>query len=259
MQSVQLLGVRVDALTKAELIQYIDDGVRAKAHVVVAYVNVQAINLAQEDPAFREFLNSSGAVFCDGFGVVAGARLLGHRLPERMTPPDWIWELAERAEVRGWRLFLLGARPTVAERAGCILRSRFPALRIVGTEHGYFGKRRDDPDNRRIVTAINAAKPDILVVGFGMPLQELWLQENWPELRVNVALPTGALLDYVSGQVRRGPPWMTQHGLEWLARLVIEPRRLWRRYLIGNPRFLWAVLRERVQHQTKRPDGRVQG
>jgi len=259
MRSIQVLGVRVDPLTKAELIQYIDDAVRAKAHVVVANVNAQAINLAQKEPSFREFLNNSGAVFCDGFGVVAAARLLGYRLPQRMTPPDWIMELAERAEARRWRLFLLGARPTVAETAGRILRSQFPALQIVGTQHGYFDKTIGHPDNRRAVEAINAANPDILVVAFGMPMQEFWLQENWADLKVHVALPAGALLDYVSGTVRRGPRWMTQHGFEWLARLVIEPRRLWRRYLIGNPRFLWAVLRERVRRQAEPPRGRVQG
>ena len=258
MQSVQLLGVRVDPLTKAELIQYIDDAVRAKAHVVVANVNVQATNLAQKEPSFRDFLNGSGAVFCDGFGVLLGASLLGHRIPERITFADWTWDFAEHAQKRRWGLFFLGAKPGVAERAGDALRARYPDLRILGSHHGYFDKSRDHPENRRVIETINAAEPDVVLVGFGMPAQEFWLRDNWADVKAHVALPAGAAFDYVSGRVRRGPRWMTEHGLEWLARLAIDPRRLWRRYLIGNPRFLWAVLRERVR-QTKRPGGRVQG
>ena len=255
MQSVEFLGVRVDSLTKAELIQYIDDAVRAKAHVVAANVNVQAINLAQEDPAFREFLNSSGAVFCDGFGVILGARLLGHTIPERMTFADLTWDLAEHAQKRRWRMFFLGGKPEVAEKAAAALRDRYPDLRIVGSHHGYFDKSRCHLENRRVIETINAAEPDILLVGFGMPVQEFWLRDNWVDVKAHVALPAGAAFDYVSGSVRRGPRWMTQHGLEWLARLAIEPRRLGRRYLIGNPRFLWAVLKEGARRQIKQPRG----
>jgi N-acetylglucosaminyldiphosphoundecaprenol N-acetyl-beta-D-mannosaminyltransferase len=253
MRSIQVLGVRVDPLTKVDLIQYIDEAVRSKAHVVVANVNAHALNLAQKDPSFREFLNGSGAVFCDGFGVILGARLLGHRIPERITFADWTWDLAEEAQTRRWRLFLLGARPGVAERAGVALRSRYPALQIVGFQHGYFEKTRGHPENQRVIKMINAAETDVLVVGFGMPSQEFWLRDNWANVRAHVALPAGAALDYVSGRVRRGPLWMTQHGLEWLARLVIEPRRLWRRYLIGNPSFLWRVICERARRPPASP------
>ena len=259
MKSVQLLGVRVDPLTKAELIQYIGDAVRAKAHVVVANVNVQAINLAQKEPSFRGFLNGSGAVFCDGFGVIFGASLLGHRIPERITFADWTWDLAEHAQKHRWRLFFLGAKPGVAEKAGDALRTRYPDLRILGFHHGYFDKTPGHPENQRVIETINAAEPDVLLVGFGMPVQEFWLRDNWVDVKAHVALPVGAVFDYVSGRVRRGPRWMTQHGFEWLARLVIEPRRLWRRYLIGNPRFLWAVLKERIRRQAKRPEGPIQG
>ena len=92
----------------------------------------------------------------------------------------------------------------------------------------------------------NAVKPNILIVGFGTPLKERWLMENWDRIEVNVALTGGAVFDYVSGELRRAPRWMTDHGLEWLARLIIEPCRLWKRYLIGNPLFLWRVLKQRL-------------
>jgi len=119
-------------------------------------------------------------------------------------------------------------------------------LRIVGTYHGYFDKTPGSPGNEAVIQAINAVKPNILIVGFGMPLQERWLMENWDRVEASVALTGGAVFDYVSGDLRRPPCWMTSHGLEWLGRLLIEPRRLWQRYLIGNPLFLWRVLKQRL-------------
>jgi N-acetylglucosaminyldiphosphoundecaprenol N-acetyl-beta-D-mannosaminyltransferase len=242
---VSLLGVEVDALRLDQVLAAIEETVGARRRAIVAYANVHAINLAQELPWFRTFLNRCDIVFCDGFGVKWGARLLGARIPERFTPPDWLGRLAETASRRGWGVFLLGARPGVAERAAARLRERFPALRIVGAHHGYFDKAPDSQENAAVIGAIAAARPDLLIVGFGMPAQERWLLENWDRLDTSVALTVGAALDFVAGEVRRAARWMTDHGLEWLGRLLIEPRRLWRRYLVGNPLFLYRVLRQR--------------
>jgi len=171
---------------------------------------------------------------------------LGYNIPQRITYADWMWQLAEFAESHGFTLFFLGARPGVADKAAARLKERFPNLRIVGTRHGYFDKDAGSPENEAVIRKINAAKPNILIVGFGMPLQECWLMENWDRIEANVALTGGAVFDYVSGELPRGPRWMTDHGLEWLARLIIEPRRLWKRYLIGNPLFLWRVVKQRL-------------
>lgn len=244
---VHLLGVRIDSVSLAQLLQRIGQQVQQRQHAIVANVNVHAMNLAYSQPWFRAFLNQSDLVFCDGFGVKWGARLLGEHIPERITYADWTWDLAAFAAHSGYTLFLLGARPEVIEAAAARLRQRFPALRIVGTQHGYFDKTPGSSENQAVIQAINAAQPDILLVGFGMPLQERWLQENWPHIQAHVALTGGAVFDYISGSTRRGPRWMTNNGLEWLARLLIEPRRLWRRYLLGNPLFVWRVLRQRIQ------------
>jgi N-acetylglucosaminyldiphosphoundecaprenol N-acetyl-beta-D-mannosaminyltransferase len=119
-------------------------------------------------------------------------------------------------------------------------------LRIVGVFHGYFNKSAGGKENEKVIAQINRCHPDVLIVGFGMPLQEKWLAENLSKLEIKVAMPGGAVFDYMSGRIRRAPRWMTDHGLEWLGRLLIEPRRLWRRYLIGNPLFLLHVIWERM-------------
>jgi N-acetylglucosaminyldiphosphoundecaprenol N-acetyl-beta-D-mannosaminyltransferase len=125
------------------------------------------------------------------------------------------------------------------------LRERYPSLEIAGTHHGYFDKDPTSVSNSHVVELINSASPDILLVGFGMPIQEQWLKDNWETIEARAAITGGAVLDYTSGALRRGPRLLTDHGLEWLARLLIEPRRLWRRYVIGNPMFLARVLRQR--------------
>lgn len=244
-EPIDLLGVRIHPVHLHELLDYISRTIAEDRRAIVTNVNVRAMNLAYEQPWFREYLNTSALVFCDGFGVKWGAALVGRHLPERMTPPDWLPDLARLAAQQRWRVYLLGARPGIASEAAIALQRDEAArgLFVVGTHHGYFHKRRESAENRAVVAHINSVRPHLLLVGFGMPLQERWLYENWHDLHVNVALPVGAAFDYLAGVVPRAPRWMTDHGLEWLGRLLIEPRRLWRRYLIGNPLFLWRLLR----------------
>lgn len=245
-ESVTLLGVRIHTLSAGELIEFITDTVSAGRKACVAYVNTYAINLSIEVPWFRDFINSADVTYCDGFGVKWGARLAGLKIAHRFTPPDWISRLAVECVRQEISLFLLGARPGVAPRAAMALQKHFPGLNIVGTHHGYFDKKPDSVENAQVLEEIRAARPDILIVGFGMPLQEHWLVENWQHIQAKVVVPAGALIDYLAGEVPRAPRWMTDHGMEWFGRLVIEPRRLGRRYLVGNPKFLWRILMDRL-------------
>jgi N-acetylglucosaminyldiphosphoundecaprenol N-acetyl-beta-D-mannosaminyltransferase len=238
--------VGVNPLTVDELHAEIERLVRGAEHGLVLNVNAHCLNLCYEDPKLRKFLNGAEVVFCDGAGVVLAARMLGRRIPERITYADWIWQLADLAAARGFSLYFLGARPGVAQEAAKRLRVRYPDLEIAGVRHGYFDHSARSPENEAVVEEINAAAPDILLAGLGMPLQERWLMENWQRLDVRVALNCGGVFDYVSGRVRRGPRALTDNGFEWLARLLVEPRRLWRRYLIGNPLFLLRVLKQRL-------------
>ncbi|MCL6510930.1 MAG: WecB/TagA/CpsF family glycosyltransferase [Anaerolineae bacterium] len=252
--SIQLLGVRVHILTATDLIARIVHCAASNRRTIVAYVNAHGLNLAYEHPELRDFFNrTAGWVFCDGFGVKWGAQLAGLPAPYRYTPPDWIGQLCSACVAGGRSLFLLGGRPGIAEQAANALQQQHAGLKVVGTHHGHFDKRPESRENHDVLTLIEAAQPDILLVGFGMPTQEYWLRDNWDRLpAVRVALTVGALFDYLSGSAQRAPRWMTDHGLEWAGRLVAEPRRLWRRYLIGNPLFLARVLRQRLGRSPNR-------
>lgn len=256
---IEILGVGVDLVDVEALHREILAMCRATRETgegcaPVLNVNANCLNLAWSRPWLRRTLNEASLVFCDGVGVALAARILSLPTPTRITYADWTWQLAGFAAREGLTIYLLGARPGVAEEAACSLRRRHPALRIAGAEHGYFDKSAGSPENEAALARISGASPDILVVGFGMPLQERWISENRHRLDCGVVLAGGAALDYVSGRARRGPRFLTDNGLEWLARLAIEPRRLWRRYVLGNPLFLARVIRARLSGL--RPPGR---
>lgn len=241
-----ILGINVTPTTVNELHAHIEKIILEGHHELILNVNVNCVNLAYQHPWLREFLNSADTVFCDGFGVMLGAKILGYKISERITYADWMWQLSEFAEPREFTFFYLGGRPGIAEKAAGKIRNRFPGIKIVGTAHGFFNKEKSSPENREIIRKINLLEPNILVLGFGMPTQEKWLMENWSDIDANIALTGGATFDYISGELRRAPLWMTAHGLEWLGRLLIEPKRLWKRYILGNPIFLWRVLLQRI-------------
>lgn len=249
-ERINILGVGVDPISVPELHARILDAVRAGRHALVLNVNVHALNLCYRDPVLRSFFNAAPVVFCDGTGVMLAARLLGRRIPERITYADWVWRLADFAESQGISLFFLGARPGVADKAATRLRARYPNLKIVGVHHGYFDHDLGAPENEAVLEEINSSRSDVLLVGFGMPLQERWLMQNWERIDARVALTGGAVFDYVSGELRRGPRLLTDNGFEWLARLFVEPKRLWHRYVVGNPLFLMRVLKQRLAQRT---------
>ena len=158
---------------------------------------------------------------------------------------DWVRSLSEQGDPLA-AFIVDGLGTVVAEQAAARLRRRFPKIKIVGVRHGYFDKNPESAENAELVAVINQLRPNILIAGMGMPVQERWLMENWERLNVNVFLTGGAVFDYISGKLSRAPRWMTENGLEWLGRLLIEPRRLWKRYILGNPLFLWRVFTREI-------------
>lgn len=237
MRQVDVLGVGVDSLDRAGLLDAVARLVEARGRAVVAYANVHVLNVAARDERLRAFLNAADLCYCDGEGVRLGARVLGERLPERMTGADWIWDFAARAEGR-WRVAWIGGEPGVTEAAAAKLRERHPGLEVLA-EHGFHEAWAP------VVARVNAWRPDIVLVGMGTPTQERWAEDWRPRLDAPVLWVLGATADFVSGKVDRGPAWLHTRQ-EWLARLVTEPRRLWRRYLVGNAVFLARVAGQRV-------------
>ncbi len=245
-----IAGLGVHPVRLAEVLRWIHHAVSSGQQVTAMYANAYAVTLAQADPTFRAAMGQADLVFCDGVGVRLASWLLGTPLPERFTPPDWIGQLAACCAREGYRLFLLGAQPEVVALAAERLRACEPTLQVA-VHHGYFDPH--SAENERVLAHIAEAAPQVMLVGMGMPRQEQWMVENKRSHSVPVVISVGALFDYLAGHRRRGPAWMTDHGLEWLCRLWYEPGRLGHRYLVGNPRFAWLILRQWWQRRTAKP------
>jgi N-acetylglucosaminyldiphosphoundecaprenol N-acetyl-beta-D-mannosaminyltransferase len=247
-KKVNVLGVEVDTYRLSDLLNLIRSTVSAQHHLLITHTHVRGLHLAYENQWFRDFLNQSDIVYCDGMGVKMAARLLGHYIPERYTLADWYDQLIELAHHNDFSFYFLGNPLGVADLAAKKLQKTYPGLKITGTHHGFFDPSPESPESQQIAAEISALKPNILLVGLGMPAQEQWLQENWEQIKpnVNVAITCGAIFEYMAGTLQHGPDWMTQNYMEWLFRLFDRPDRYARRYFRDNPLLLVRVLRQKL-------------
>jgi len=243
--ALRILGLQLHPVSVENVHAFIEEVIRRREKALVMNLNIHAVNLALKRPWMRKILNQAQLVMCDSDGVRRGVRWLGMNPPPKITFDRWIWQLADFAAQRGFRLYFLGANPGVAEEASSRLKEKNPRLQVVGTRHGYFEKK--GPENERVVSEINRVKPDILIVGFGMPQQEEWLSENWERLDAHILMPAGAVFDYTSGRAKRAPEWMIRCHLEWSYRLSQEPLRLFVRYVFGNPYFFLRIFLEKCK------------
>ncbi len=238
-----LLGVRVDRLTQQQAIERIDEiVVQHKENLVtppcqqVVTVNTEFVMMAQYDTVFRNIINHAALVVADGIGIVWGTRYIGKATPERVTGTDMLVELARLCANKGYRLYLLGAAPGVAEEAAIRLQAFAPGLQIAGTYAGSPAPAEEDA----IIERVRTADADILCVAYGAPAQEIWIARNLSRLPVAVAMGVGGAYDFLSGRQLRAPQSMQRLGLEWLYRLYREPWR-WRR-MLAIPRFMLLVV-----------------
>lgn len=231
-----ILGVAFDALTLDEAEERADALLRARRGGYIVTANPEIVLHSREDAAYAAAVNGADLVLADGVGDLYAARILGTPLPERVAGSDLTPRLLSRLAERGGSVFLYGARPGVAERAGEALRSACPGLRIAGTENGYIS------DETALFTALDKEQPDLLLLGLGVPRQELWMARN--RQRTNaVMIGVGGLLDVFAGDIPRAPEAWQKLGLEWLYRLLREPRRIKR--MIRLPEILLLAARER--------------
>lgn len=236
--TVCLLGVEIDTVDTGELCEKIVDFAGGGPTRSVMYVNADCMLITQKNKEYRLVLNTADLVYADGVGVVYGAKLWGHTLPGRSTAADFMPDFCRTFADKGLRLFFLGAKPGVARAAADRLMEKIPHLMVVGTHHGYFKQE----ETQQVIAEVNGADPDIVVIGFGAPAQELWIRDHAGQLNASVLWGVGGLFDFLSGRTPRGPQWLLDNGFEWLCRLIAEPKRLWRRYLLGNTKFVLSLL-----------------
>ncbi len=242
---LMILGVRADQIDMAGALAHIEallDQHRNQsgpAHHIIT-VNPEFVWAARTHLAFRETINQAALVLPDGMGIIWASHILGQPFPERVTGADLLPRLSERCARRGYRLFLLGAAPGVAEEAARVLQQRCPGLQIAGT---YAGSPAP-AEAEHILALIREAQPDVLTVAYGAPQQELWIRQHAQalgEAGVGVAIGVGGAYDFLAGRVARAPGWTQRAGLEWLFRLLRQPRRAWRmRVLLPMGALVWA-------------------
>lgn len=240
-RSVDILGVRVDDVTYGEALEIIETFIAEGGPHQIATPNPEFVVYAQKCPEFRRVLNASALSIPDGGGLLIAGRLLKRPIREQVRGTDLAYRLMERAAQRGYSVFLLGAAPGVAEEAGRRFTAAYPGLRVIGT---YAGSADAAADEQARSAIMSQGRPDIILVAFGAPKQDMWLARNLPALGIPVGIGVGGVFDFVSGRVKRAPLWMRRLGLEWLYRLIKQPWR-WRRQL-ALPRFLLFVLHSRL-------------
>jgi len=228
---LSLCGVRVDAVTLPNLIQVVADCITTREKLLILNHNLHSLYLYKSDSAFRAAYSQASMAYIDGLPVVWLGKAAG--LPvnteHRITFLDSFEAFLSKASDRRWRVFYLGSTDAVLTKALSILQARFPLLEISGRS-GFFAK--SGPESREVIAQINDYRADVLFVGMGMPVQEIWLSNYHSELRVPAVLTSGATLDYVIGEAYRPPAWAGPLGLYGVFRFFSDPRRLWRRYLI---------------------------
>lgn len=234
--SVRILGIRVDDVTMEETVTLCASWIASGRPHQIVTVNPEFVMAAQHNAAFRVTLREADLAIPDGAGLLWASRVQGQPLRERVAGSDLVPRFAASSAQDGYRLYLLGAAPGVAEEAANVLAVEYPGVKIAGTFAG--SPARDEEDD--IVARIRAADPDMLFVAYGAPKQDLWIRRNMARLGVPVCMGVGGAFDFIAGVARRAPLWMQQANLEWLHRLIREPWR-WRR-MLALPRFAWAVL-----------------
>jgi exopolysaccharide biosynthesis WecB/TagA/CpsF family protein len=242
---VEILGVPIARIDVATALDEIERLYEADEPEIVAYANAHTLNLARSDASYKELLRNAGIILGDGAGVMMAARVNRAPLPVNLNGSDFNPQILERAAARGWTVYLLGGKPGVAERTAARWSGELPGLEVVGTSHGH-GPREEWGE---LAASIRSTGAGLVMVAMGNPLQERWLEQYLPATGARLGVGVGAFFDFSAGEVPRAPSWMNRMGIEWLYRLYQEPRRLWRRYVLGNPLFLSRVAKERLSRR----------
>lgn len=236
-KKINLLGARMDALNDEEFIERIVAFASSGRRKTILYMNANNFNISFRDKEYRKIISLADLVYADGQIIVWISRLLGVPLPGRLNAADFFDKFCSRAQENKLRLFFLGGEDGAVKEAVANLKTRFQDLDISGFADGYFHHKTEEG----VIEEINRVSPHVLIVGLGVPKQEKWIYEHIDNLDVNALWAVGGLFNLLSGRHKRAPLWMRKLGFEWVFRLCQEPSRLWKRYVIGNPVFLFRV------------------
>ena len=235
--SISIHGIRLVNLAMDEALAAIEAALAAHQPTRISFVNADCVNIAASNASYREALAGTDWVFIDGIGMRIAGKIMDQPVRDNVNGTDLFPRLCESLAQQGKRLFLYGAQPGVAAAAAEWAQARYPGLLICGTQDGYHPAHAEP----KIAAGIRASGADVVLVALGAPQQETWIARNMAATGATVALGVGGLFDYYSGRIPRAPVWMRRLGLEWLFRLIQEPRRLWRRYVVGNAVFLGRI------------------
>lgn len=243
---VNVLGAGISAITMQDALRYLAECVEQRIPTYVVVSTVYTVMQCQRSPEMRETVNRAGLVTPDGMPLVFIAHWKGHPRVSRVYGPDLMLAFSALAAKRDYTNFYYGGAEGVPEALAARLTADYPALRVVGAYSPPF-RPLNAAEDEQIIDMINAANPDIVWVGLGCPKQDLWMARHREQLNAPVLIGVGAAFDFHTGRVRQAPAWMQRHALEWLFRLWVEPRRLWRRYLIYNPLFILLFLAQTLR------------
>lgn len=243
-----VLGVNISVLNLEKAVAIVDGFIRERKKRYVCVAPVSTVVACQDDESYRKIINDADLVTPDGMPLVWLGRIKGLREVKRTYGPDLMRDVCEQGQKQGYRHYFYGGTPEVCRLLESRLKERFPAVNVAGW---YAPPFRDDGgmENPEVIRRINDAKPDILWVGLGSPKQDIWMSRHRDRLDVPVMIGIGAAFDFLSGAKKQAPGWMQRSGLEWLFRLFCEPRRLWRRYLVGNTRFVYLLLCQALRNK----------
>jgi N-acetylglucosaminyldiphosphoundecaprenol N-acetyl-beta-D-mannosaminyltransferase len=241
---IDFLGIPVDALTMSETINLIDDAIRENKRISHVVINAGKVVSMQTDKQLFESVVSCDVINADGQSIVWAARFLGKKLPERVAGADLMQYLVHLAYQKGYKCFFLGAREEVVKKVVSIYQEKYGTSVIAGYRNGYFTKEEE----QEVAKQIGESGAQILFVAITSPRKENFMYEYRDILsNINFTMGVGGTFDVISGFTKRAPVWMQKIGLEWFYRFIQEPRRMWYRYLIGNSKFIWAVIKEKVK------------
>ncbi len=243
----RLLGIPIANVTMDDALADVLARLPAERATQVHFVNAHCANVAARDPLYLEILQRSARVYADGVGLRIAGRMLHREVRDNVNGTDLFPRLCAALAGTGHGVFLFGGRPGVAESVADWIRGRHADVTISGVHHGYV----TDDEETELIERIRESGARVLLVALGVPRQEKWVDRNLERLPVGVALGVGGLFDFYSGSIPRAPYLLRRLGLEWVYRLYQEPGRMWRRYILGNPLFLWRVLRSRHRRETR--------